>query len=166
MYSRRPLHTDEQRLDDQLEPINSSSVSIQNVARKTSWKLWTIETSGERGSVKSMLAAWHDDEVCEVCVLDSWNIFSSKTDKEVVNCNWFFNRFSYLMIYFRLHLRVFATVIWIFTIQLRANECFFFFFLFLFVCLFVCFVWLNLRMWCQIQNLWRIFWVVDFFLFI
>ena len=33
MYSCGPLHMDEQRLDDQLEPIYSSPVPIQNVAK-------------------------------------------------------------------------------------------------------------------------------------
>ena len=54
---RRPLHTDEQRQDDQLEPIYNSSVPIQDVAWKTSRERWTIETSGERGSRRSVLAA-------------------------------------------------------------------------------------------------------------
>ena len=53
---------DEQRQDDQLEPIYNSSVSIQEVALKTYRKRWTIETSGERGSVRSELAARHDDD--------------------------------------------------------------------------------------------------------
>ena len=61
MYSCGPLHMDEQRLDDQLEPIYNSSVLIQDVAWKTSQEQWTIETGGERGSGKSMLAVWHDD---------------------------------------------------------------------------------------------------------
>ena len=47
-------------VDDQLELISSSSVLIQDVAWKTCWERWMIETSGERGSWKSMLAARHD----------------------------------------------------------------------------------------------------------
>ena len=35
---------------------------IQVLALKTSWERWTIETSGDKGSGRSMLAAWHDDE--------------------------------------------------------------------------------------------------------
>ena len=35
MYSCGPLHMDEQRQDDQLEPTYSSSVSIRDVALKT-----------------------------------------------------------------------------------------------------------------------------------
>ena len=54
MYSCGPLYMDKQRLDDQLEPIYNSSVLIQDVAWKTSRKQWTIETSGKRGSGKSM----------------------------------------------------------------------------------------------------------------
>ena len=53
---------DEQRLDDQPEPINNSSVPIQDVAWKTCRERWTIETGGEKGSGKSVLAAWHDDD--------------------------------------------------------------------------------------------------------
>ena len=48
-------------LDDQLEPIYNSSVTIQNVASKTSWVWWTIETGGERGPGRPVLAAWYDD---------------------------------------------------------------------------------------------------------
>ena len=38
MYSDRPLHMDEQKLDDQLEPIYSSFMQIQDVAWKTCWE--------------------------------------------------------------------------------------------------------------------------------
>ena len=51
-----------QRKDDQLEPIYNSSVPIQDVDLKTYWKRWTIETGGERGSRRSVLAARHDDD--------------------------------------------------------------------------------------------------------
>ena len=53
---------DEQRLDDQVEPIYSSSVPIQYVVLKTCRERWTIEMGGERGSGKSVLAARYDDE--------------------------------------------------------------------------------------------------------
>ena len=53
---------DKQRLDDQLEPIYSSSVLIQDVDWKTCRERWTIETSGERGPGKSVLVARHDDD--------------------------------------------------------------------------------------------------------
>ena len=43
MYSRRPLHMDKQRLDDQLEPMFNSSVSIQDVTWKICRERWTIE---------------------------------------------------------------------------------------------------------------------------
>ena len=62
MYSCGPLHTKEQRLDNQEEPIYSSSVPLQDVARKTSWEQWTIEMGGEKGSGKSMLAMRCDDD--------------------------------------------------------------------------------------------------------
>ena len=53
---------DEQRLNDQLEPIYNSSVPIQDVAWKTSRERWTIETVGETGSGESLLTAPHDDD--------------------------------------------------------------------------------------------------------
>ena len=62
IYSCGPLHMDEQKQDDQLEPIYNSSVPIQDIALKTSLERWTIETSGERGSGGSVLAARHDDD--------------------------------------------------------------------------------------------------------
>ena len=53
---------DEQRQDDQLEPIYNSSVPIQDVTLKTYRKRWTIERGGERGSGISVLMARHDDD--------------------------------------------------------------------------------------------------------
>ena len=50
MYSDGPLHAEDLVLDDQLEPINHSSVLIQDVTWKTYREWWTIETSGERWS--------------------------------------------------------------------------------------------------------------------
>ena len=55
-------HMDEQRQDDQLEPIYNSSVPIQDVALKSSPEQWTIKMGGERGSGWSVLAARHDDD--------------------------------------------------------------------------------------------------------
>ena len=52
-YSYGPLRMDEQRLNDQREPIYNSSVPIQDVARKTCRDRWMIETGGERKSGKS-----------------------------------------------------------------------------------------------------------------
>ena len=48
---------DKQKQDDQLEPIYSSSVPIQDVALRTCWKQWTIKKSGKRGSGISVLMA-------------------------------------------------------------------------------------------------------------
>ena len=56
MYSSGPLHMDDQRLGDQLVPIYNSSVSIQDIAWKIFRERWTIETAGDRGSGKSVLA--------------------------------------------------------------------------------------------------------------
>ena len=53
---------DEQRQDDQLEPIYNSSVPIQDVALKTPREQWTIETVGEKRSGKSVLAVRYDDD--------------------------------------------------------------------------------------------------------
>ena len=53
---------DEQRQDDQLEPIYNSSVPTQDVALKTSRERWTIETSGEGGSEGCVLVTRHDDD--------------------------------------------------------------------------------------------------------
>ena len=60
MYFRGPLHTDEERLNDQLEPIYNISVPIQDAAWKTSPEQWTIETCGERRPGRYVLAVWHD----------------------------------------------------------------------------------------------------------
>ena len=52
----------EQRLDHELDPIYNSSVPIQDVSWKTCWERWTIETSAERGSEKSVQIARYNDE--------------------------------------------------------------------------------------------------------
>ena len=62
MYSCRPLHMDEQRQDDQLEPTYSSSVPIRDVVLRTCRKQWMIGRGGERGSGISLLIARHDDD--------------------------------------------------------------------------------------------------------
>ena len=46
---------DEQRQDDQLEPIYSS-VPIQDIDLKISWERGTIEMGDKRGSWRSILA--------------------------------------------------------------------------------------------------------------
>ena len=61
-YSRGPLHMDEEMQHDQLEPIYNRSVSIQDIVLKTYRERWTIETGGERGSGRSVLAVRHDDD--------------------------------------------------------------------------------------------------------
>ncbi len=53
---------DEQKQDDQLEPIYNSFVPIQDLALITSGGgRWMIETGGKRGLEISVLAARHDD---------------------------------------------------------------------------------------------------------
>ena len=61
-YSCGPLHMDEQRQDNQQEPTYSCSLLIQDVALKAYGKWWTIEKGGMRGSGRSMLLAWRDDD--------------------------------------------------------------------------------------------------------
>ena len=61
-YSWGPPHMDEQRQDNQLEPIYSSSVQIWDVALKTCRKQWMIEKGGGRGSGISMLMVRHHDD--------------------------------------------------------------------------------------------------------
>ena len=53
---------DEQKQDDQLEPIYKSSVLIQDLASGTCLVGWTIQTGNERGSTNSVLAARHDND--------------------------------------------------------------------------------------------------------
>ena len=53
---------DELRWDDQLEPTYNSSVLIEDVALKTDWKRWMIEKGGVRGSGRTVLVAWHNDD--------------------------------------------------------------------------------------------------------
>ena len=62
---------DKQKKDDQLQPTYNTSVPIQDVALKTDWERWTIEADGERGSGRSVLAAWHDDDENFLTLLDS-----------------------------------------------------------------------------------------------
>ena len=85
MNSRGLLHMDKERLDDQLEPIHSSSVPIQDVGWKTSREQWAIVTDGERELGRSVLAAQPDDDddeyllhlvvwprlMCSVCISES-----------------------------------------------------------------------------------------------
>ena len=53
---------DEQRQDEQLEPVYNGSELIQDVALNTCWERWMIEAGVKRGSGRSMLAARHDDD--------------------------------------------------------------------------------------------------------
>ena len=53
---------DEQRQDDQLEPIYNSSVPMEDVALMTYRERWTIETDSGRGSRRSMQAVRHYDD--------------------------------------------------------------------------------------------------------
>ncbi len=62
MYSCGPIHMDEQRQDDQLEPTYNSSVSIRDLALRTCRKQWTIARDGEKGSGISVLIARLNDD--------------------------------------------------------------------------------------------------------
>ena len=61
-----------------LEPIYNNSVLIHDIALRTSWEQWTIETSGERGSGRSVLAAWHDDDDDNIILNKSWRQHPTK----------------------------------------------------------------------------------------
>ena len=50
--------------DVQLGPTYNSFVPIHDVALKTYRKRWTIERGGGRGSVRSVLMAWHEVGIC------------------------------------------------------------------------------------------------------
>ena len=58
-------------IDEQLEPIYNSFMPIQDVALKTSWDRWTIETGSKKGSGRSVLAVWHDNDD-DGSLLHSW----------------------------------------------------------------------------------------------
>ena len=62
MFSYGPPCMAEQKLRNQLELTNSSSVSIWNVALRTCQKWWMIRWSDERGSGISVLVAQQDDD--------------------------------------------------------------------------------------------------------
>ena len=62
---------DTQVYDNQQEFIYNSSVQTQDVGWKTCCKQWMIETIGERGSGKSMLAAQHNDD-------DDWKLYQNR----------------------------------------------------------------------------------------
>ena len=53
---------DEQRRDDQLEPLFNSSKPILDVALKTYWERWTIEMGVGRGSRKPLLVVQCEDD--------------------------------------------------------------------------------------------------------
>ena len=55
-FSSRPLPSNEHVLDGQLKLIYSIFVRAQDVALKTCRKRWTIETTGERESIREIRA--------------------------------------------------------------------------------------------------------------
>ena len=67
MYSRGPLHMDDQRQDVQLQPIYSSFMTIRDVALRIFRKQLTIRRCDERGSRISVLMARHDDDDDDDC---------------------------------------------------------------------------------------------------
>ena len=76
---------DDQRLDDQLEPIYNSPVLIQDVAWKTSRERWTIEMGGERGPGRCVLAARHNDDDDDD-ILPQWRLIQSTGAAEDTDC--------------------------------------------------------------------------------
>ena len=59
---------DEHKQENQLEPTYNSSVPIQDLDLKTFREQWTIETDGEKGSGRSVVAARHDDDDIHIYV--------------------------------------------------------------------------------------------------
>ena len=58
-----------------MEPIYNSTVSIQNLAWKTSREQWTIETGGETWLGRFVLVAWlDDDENCAIALLNNYQL--------------------------------------------------------------------------------------------
>ena len=62
IFSYGPLHTNAEELDNQQEHIYNSSVRIQDIAWKITWKRWTLETNSEGDSGKSTLAIWFEND--------------------------------------------------------------------------------------------------------
>ena len=87
MFSNGPPHIAEQKQGDQLTPIYSSSVMIQDVALRTYQKRWTIRCSGETGSGISVLVARqdddHDDDVLYLVLISNTNISYTVTRFQV-----------------------------------------------------------------------------------
>ena len=81
---------DEQRQEDQLEPVYNSSVAIQEVALKTFKEQWTIETDGERWSGESVLVVRHDDDNDDddsiIDLFRLWKLVWWITKRYNVNC--------------------------------------------------------------------------------
>ena len=63
MYSCGLLHMDQQGKGNQLVHLYNSPVMIQDEEWKTCQERWTIGTSGDRESEKSVLAARHNDDI-------------------------------------------------------------------------------------------------------
>ena len=57
-----------------LGPTYNSSVPIQDVALRTYRKWWMIERGGGRGSGRSMLMAWHDDDDDGMDEISKWTV--------------------------------------------------------------------------------------------
>ena len=80
MYSCGPLHMDEPKQDDMLDPTYSSSVPIRDVVPKNYRKRWTIGSVGERESGISVLRARHDDDDDDLLNFksNSYGLFKAK----------------------------------------------------------------------------------------
>ena len=81
---------DEQRLYNQLEPIYSSSVPIQDIAWKTCREQWKIKKDGKRGSGEFMLAAKHNGCVgighIYVCICMGMWAVPGRVNTAFLNC--------------------------------------------------------------------------------
>ena len=74
-----PFQMDEQRQDDQLEPIYSSSVPIQDIALKTCQKQWTIEKGGEKESNSSIFTQLNGFQYSKWLNISIWHIDGTLT---------------------------------------------------------------------------------------
>ena len=97
MYSCGPLHMDEQRQDDQVEPTYISSVPIRDVVLKTNRKQWTIGWGGDRGSGISVLIA-RDDIYIYIYIYISTNVSFHSFVNVIPNFNSFFNCLNIIII--------------------------------------------------------------------
>ena len=103
MYSYGTLHMNEQRQNDQQEPIYKNTVLIQDIALKTSREWWMIETGSGQDSDRSVLAAWHNDDkilVDWLSCFSAYQLFFGSFNAKLSHFNKSSKQFSLAQIYF------------------------------------------------------------------